>query len=36
MPIRTGNSNARCAATAASTAHFGEANAATHPVAGVA
>src|ERR1700692_2436910 len=31
MPIRTGNSSARCAATAASTAHLGEANAAQTP-----
>ena len=31
MPIRTGNSTARCAATAASTADLGEANAATTP-----
>ena len=31
MPIRTGNSSARCAATAASTADLGEANAATTP-----
>ena len=31
MPIRTGNSSARCAATAASTADLGEANAAHTP-----
>src|SRR6478735_1795490 len=31
MPIRTGNCNSRCAATAASTADLGEANAATTP-----
>jgi hypothetical protein len=31
MPIRTGNSSALCAATAASTAHLGEANAAHTP-----
>src|ERR1700739_3383184 len=31
MPIRTGNSSARCAATAASTADLGEANAAHAP-----
>ena len=31
MPIRTGNSNPRCAATAASTAERGEANAAHTP-----
>ena len=31
MPIRTGNSSARCAATAASTAERGDANAATTP-----
>src|SRR6516164_4167183 len=31
MPIRTGNSRARCAATAASTAQLGEANAAHTP-----
>ncbi len=31
MPIRTGNSSARCAATAASTADLGDANAATTP-----
>jgi hypothetical protein len=31
VPIRTGNSSARCAATAASTADLGEANAATTP-----
>ena len=31
MPIRTGNSRARCAATAASTADFGEAKAAHTP-----
>ena len=31
MPIRTGNSNARCAETAASTADLGDANAATTP-----
>ena len=30
IPIRTGNSSARCAATAASTADLGEANARTH------
>jgi hypothetical protein len=36
MPIRTGNSSARCAATAVSTADLGDANAATTPVTGVA
>jgi hypothetical protein len=33
MPIRTGNSSARCAATAASTADLGDANAAATPSA---